>query len=179
LVSTGELTGTAISAAQAFRDLCQALSSQDPDLIANKLREHLAIESPELREKVHTFILQLDESDQEDAINALCDTLIPESAPPSVDPCAVLCLTMHGSKGLTKRTVVMPGLEDAWLPGDATENEMDERKRLFYVALTRATDQVLITCPRTRPYKDPLSYGAPGSGRVCRFVNRKTVIIHR
>lgn len=181
LASTGKLSGAAASAARAFCDLCRALSSRDAGLIADKLAERLAVEIPELCEQIDTFIQQLDPSTQEDAINTVCDTLIPQSALPPEDPRAVLCLTVHGSKGLTKRTVVMPGLEDAWLPGHAAENDMDEKKRLFYVALTRATDQVLITYPRTRPPGDPLNYDTPGRGRASRFVSQSGIpkIFHR
>ncbi len=181
LASTGELSEAAASAARAFCDLCQVLSSQDAGLIADKLAERLAVEIPELCEQIDTFIQQLDQSTQEDAINTLCDTLIPESALPPEDPRAVLCLTMHGSKGLTKKTVVMPGLEDAWLPGDAAENDMDEKKRLFYVALTRATDQVLITYPQKRPPRDPLNYETAGLGWASRFVSQSGIpkIVHR
>jgi DNA helicase-2/ATP-dependent DNA helicase PcrA len=181
LASTGKLSEAATSAGRTFRDLCQALSSQEASLIANKLAEHLTIEIPDLCEQIDTFIQQLDQLDQEDAIRNLCDTLIPESAPPPEDPRAVLCLTMHGSKGLTKKTVVMPGLEDAWLPGGVAQDDVDERKRLFYVALTRATDQVLITYPRTRPRGDPLNYDAPGRGQESCFVRQSGIhlVSHR
>ncbi|MCH8149306.1 MAG: hypothetical protein IH987_15205 [Planctomycetes bacterium] len=64
----------------------------------------------------------------------------------------------------------MPGLEDAWLPGQATGADLEERKRLFYVALTRATDKVLITYPRMRAPGDPLNYQTPGRRETCRFV---------
>jgi len=175
LASTGKLSGAAVPTAQAFCGLCQALSSRDVDLIVGKLAERLAVEISVLCEEIDTFIQQLDQSTQEDAINTLCDTLVPESALLPEDPRAVLCLTMHGSKGLTKRTVVMPGLEDAWLPGDASENDMDEKERLFYVALTRATDQVLITYPRTRPRGDPLNYDTPGRGLASRFVSQSGI----
>jgi DNA helicase-2/ATP-dependent DNA helicase PcrA len=77
---------------------------------------------------------------------------------------------MHSSKGLTKHTVVMPGLEDAWLPGNAADEALQERMRLFYVALTRATDRVLITYPQTRSPGDPLNFPFPGRGEVSRFV---------
>jgi len=181
LVSTGKLSGIAATHAQGFCDLCWALSSRDPSLIAEKLAPWLGIDTPEFREQIEGFIQQLDVSDQEDAIGALCDTLVPESALPKEDARAVAFVTMHGSKGLTKRTVVMPGLEHAWLPGDVTGNDLDERRRLFYVALTRATDQVLITYPRTRPPKDPLNYPACGRKQASCFVSESGIheLVHR
>ena len=77
---------------------------------------------------------------------------------------------MHGSKGLTKRTVVLPGLEQAWLPGGASGEDLAERQRLFYVAITRATDRILITFPRTRARNDSLNFDAPGRGEASTFV---------
>ena len=77
---------------------------------------------------------------------------------------------MHGSKGLTRHTVVMPGLEGAHLPGNARTEEIPERQRLYYVALTRATDHVLITVPKTRARGDPFNFPAPGRGEPSPFV---------
>jgi DNA helicase-2/ATP-dependent DNA helicase PcrA len=179
LISRGILSGAAATAAQAFCELCEVLSSQDADQIAVIFTEHFGIETPDLCERIDTFIQQLDQSNQEDAIANLCDVLLPESAPPNEDPRAVLCLTMHGSKGLTRKTVVLPGLEDAWLPGSTTEDSIDERKRLFYVALTRATDQVLVTYPRTRARGDPLNYQTPGRGQPSRFIRQSGIPLIR
>lgn len=172
LASEKTLSGPAVSAVQAFGSLCRALSSRDAALIADKLSNRIGMDISGLPEQVAMFIEQLDQSEQEDAISNLCDTLVPESATQPEDPCSILCLTIHGSKGLTKRTVVMPGLEDAWLPGNASENDMHEKKRLFYVAITRATHQVLITYPETRPRGDPLSYPAPGRSQPSRFISQ-------
>ena len=121
------------------------------------------------------LIGELDEPDQEEAVSAFCDAVFPESATPAEDPRAILFLTMHGSKGLTKRTVVMPGLESALLPGNVPDEEMPEKRRLFYVALTRATDEVLITYPRTRARGDPFNYPAPGRGERCPFVTQSGI----
>lgn len=175
LISTGKLSEAVTSVAQAFCELCRAFSSQDVDLITGKLAEHLSLKIPDLREQIDTFTQQLDGSDQEDIINALCDTFIPTSALQPEDPRAILCLTMHGSKGLTRKTVVMPGLEHAWLPGNAAEDKIDEKKRLFFVALTRTTNRVLITYPQTRPPKDPLNYKTPGRGQPSHFVSQSGI----
>ncbi|GAG53184.1 unnamed protein product, partial [marine sediment metagenome] len=85
-------------------------------------------------------------------------------------PKQILFLTMHGAKGLTRRYVFMPGLERAWLPGDASGVSLEEKRRLFYVALTRATDGVAITYPASRARGDALNYDTPGRGEGCPFV---------
>jgi DNA helicase-2/ATP-dependent DNA helicase PcrA len=114
--------------------------------------------------------LTIDEPEQDDPIAAVCDALLPDTATPPEDPRAVLFLTMHGSKGLTKKTVVLPGLEQSWLPGTASGEDLAERRRLFYVAITRATDRLLITVPRTRARNDSLNFSLPGRGEPSTFI---------
>ena len=80
----------------------------------------------------------------------------------------VLLLTVHNAKGLEFRSVVIAGLEEGLLPhGSALEDprELEEERRLFYVALTRARDEVLLTAAAYRRRFD----GARG-GAVSRFV---------
>lgn len=170
LVADGVLTGRAASQASAFCDLCGALTLQEPGLIARQISSTLDVEVHQLSQHLKAFLQCLGEPKQEDAISRLCDELIPDSAQPLEDPRAIFFLTIHGSKGLTKNTVVMPGLEEAWLPGNAQGNDLEERRRLFYVALTRATDRVLITYPLNRARGDPLNYPAPGRSQPCSFV---------
>ncbi len=177
LADTQELApSAAITAARAFSQLCQALSSQDPDAVADILPRHLPVNRTQLPDRIARFIDDLSEVDHDDAISNACDQLLPQFAAPPEDPRSVLFLTIHSSKGLTRHTVVMPGLEDAWLPGQAVGQELEEKKRLFYVALTRATDRVLITYPRTRSRGDPLNYDTPGRGQVSRFVNDSQIL---
>lgn len=169
LLGDGVLRGAAVEPAGAFIELCEALSSQNADCIGDHVAAQLGVDPACAREQLHELLLVLGDVDQDDAIEACCDGILPDSVGPVEDPRAVLFLTMHGSKGLTKGTVVMPGLEDARLPGVVSGAGLDESRRLFYVALTRATDRVLITYPKTRARGDPLNYDSPGKGEVCRF----------
>ena len=169
LLADGVLRGAAVEPARAFIELCEALSSQNAECIGDRVAAQLGIDLSCACEHLHELVRVLGEVDQDDAIEACCDGILPDSVGPAEDPRTVLFLTIHGSKGLTKRTVVMPGLEDAWLPGEASGADLDEYRRLFYVALTRATDRVLITYPKTRARGDPLNYDAPGRGDLCRF----------
>lgn len=75
----------------------------------------------------------------------------------------VSLLTMHSSKGLSERTIIIPAFEDKWLPGAADGEQRKELERLLYVAVTRATEKVLITYPCTRAGKDPLNYTPNGT----------------
>src|SRR5260221_8341101 len=77
-------------------------------------------------------------------------------------------MTMHNAKGLEFDAVAVAGLEEGLLPhGSALESteELEEERRLFYVAITRARDEVLLTAAAYRRRFD----GARGSS-PSRFV---------
>ena len=175
MTAEGGLTGLALEAAESFISTCDGLSSRNPQLIANQIEEWTEIEHPELVNQLDVFLTSLQENDQEKAISDLCDVALPSTARPPVDLRSVPFFTMHGAKGLTKRTVVMPGLEDAWLPGTSEGASLEEKRRLFYVALTRATDHVLITYPANRARRDPMNYRTPGRSEVSRFVGESAI----
>ena len=92
-------------------------------------------------------------------------------------------LTLHGSKGLTRRYVILPGLERTrnpyLLPGDAVGDALEERKRLFLVGITKATEFLLITYPRTRARGDWLNFQCEGQGELCEFAANLGVTVER
>ena len=73
---------------------------------------------------------------------------------------AVTLLTLHGAKGLEFPAVFLCGVKDGTIPlqtGQGTASEAEER-RLFYVGLTRAQDElVLITqTDNSSPFLDDI-----------------------
>ena len=56
-------------------------------------------------------------------------------------------LTMHGSKGLEFPVVILPDLNDGKMPHTRSGNMilLEEERRLFYVAMTRARDELYLT----------------------------------
>ncbi|MGE0553479.1 MAG: ATP-dependent helicase [Gemmatimonadales bacterium] len=69
------------------------------------------------------------------------------------DEAGVTLMTMHTAKGLEWPLVVVSGLEDGLFPlSRATESPegLEEERRLFYVALTRAKDKLYLTHARMR-----------------------------
>jgi len=81
----------------------------------------------------------------------------------------VLLLTAHNAKGLEFGSVVVAGLEEGLLPHASSlddAKELEEERRLFYVALTRAKEDVLLTAAAFRRRFD----GAWGA-QVSRFVD--------
>lgn len=60
---------------------------------------------------------------------------------------AVKLMTMHGAKGLEFPAVFLYGLREGMIPFAPKEGEVDlaEERRLFYVAITRAKEELIIT----------------------------------
>lgn len=54
--------------------------------------------------------------------------------------------TMHGSKGLEYSIVILPDINEGNVPGKRCESteDIEEERRVFYVALTRAKDKLII-----------------------------------
>lgn len=61
-------------------------------------------------------------------------------------------MTVHAAKGLEFDTVFVTGLEEGLFPHALSQeaHELEEERRLFYVALTRARERVIITSSRAR-----------------------------
>ena len=65
----------------------------------------------------------------------------------------VTLMTVHTAKGLEWPVVVVAGLEDGLFPlarAMDAEDTLEEERRLFYVAITRAKDKVYLSWARTR-----------------------------
>ena len=82
---------------------------------------------------------------------------------------AVTLMTMHSSKGLEFPHVFIIGMEETIFPsmqaiGESAE--MEEERRLCYVAITRAMQSLHLVCARER-----MIFGKTTSNRVSRFVD--------
>ena len=67
---------------------------------------------------------------------------------------AVTLITLHNTKGLEFNRVVMTGMEEGVFPRNGDdEDEMEEERRLCYVGITRARDELYLTsCAVRRMY---------------------------
>ena len=67
-------------------------------------------------------------------------------------------MTMHASKGLEFRIVFLAGIEDDIIPSaralEENQANIDEERRLFYVAITRARERLYINYADTRISRD-------------------------
>jgi len=85
------------------------------------------------------------------------------------DADAVVMMTMHSAKGLEFPSVFLVGMEEGIFPGVRAigeAEEMEEERRLCYVALTRAKRRLCLVCARNR-----MLFGRTTANRVSRFVD--------
>ncbi len=82
----------------------------------------------------------------------------------------VLLMTLHSAKGLEFPNVYLAGMEDGLFPAYLSVNsddpsDLEEERRLAYVGITRAMDELTLTCARMRMIRGETQYNA-----VSRFV---------
>ncbi len=82
----------------------------------------------------------------------------------------VLLMTLHSAKGLEFPVVYLAGMEDGLFPGFMTiasddPMEIEEERRLAYVGITRAKEDLTLTCARSRMLRGETQYNP-----VSRFV---------
>ena len=85
----------------------------------------------------------------------------------------VLLLTAHNAKGLEFPMVIVAGLEEGLFPhGNSLEDaaRLEEERRLFYVAITRARDEVMLTAAAYRRRFSAEGGFVARGGAVSRFV---------
>lgn len=79
----------------------------------------------------------------------------------------VTLMTVHAAKGLEFGTVFVSGMEEGLFPhqamGNDTHRDEEEERRLFYVAMTRAKDRLILTLARVRKIYGSDTYAEPSS----------------
>ena len=89
----------------------------------------------------------------------------------------VLLMTLHSAKGLEFSHVYLAGLEDGVFPSYMTitaddKAEMEEERRLAYVGITRAKDELSLTCAKMRMVRGETQYNP-----ISRFVKEIPVAL--
>ncbi|MCQ2519149.1 MAG: UvrD-helicase domain-containing protein [Lachnospiraceae bacterium] len=81
----------------------------------------------------------------------------------------LILMTIHAAKGLEFKNVYLVGMEDGLFPSymsiSTGDVEVEEERRLAYVAITRAKEDLTITCARAR-----MNHGETQYNPVSRFV---------
>lgn len=81
---------------------------------------------------------------------------------------SVVMMTVHAAKGLEFPVVFLVGMEENLFPSPQssnTEEDLEEERRLAYVAMTRAKEQLFLTCCHHR-----MLYGKTNSNDISRFI---------
>lgn len=87
----------------------------------------------------------------------------------SEDANFVSLMTVHSAKGLEFPSVFIVGMEENIFPNQmcmGNKREMEEERRLLYVAITRAEKHCILTCAKNRFRYGKLEFGTPS-----RFLN--------
>ena len=81
---------------------------------------------------------------------------------------SAVLMTVHAAKGLEFPVVFLAGMEEGLFPSpqsSGTEADLEEERRLAYVAMTRAKEELFITCCHHR-----MLYGRTNANEISRFV---------
>ena len=120
------------------------------------------------------FLTVAMEFEEESADNKLSDFLEGitlssdlDNADEEVD--SVTLMTLHSAKGLEFPTVFLIGMEEGIFPGHQSmqePKELEEERRLCYVGITRAKENLFLTCAKQRTV-----FGSTSCNIASRFLN--------
>ncbi|WP_046175755.1 DNA helicase PcrA [Domibacillus indicus] len=185
------LSGKAANAAADFRDLINIYTQQQEYLSVSELVEEVidrtgyvdmlaaekTIESQTRIENIEEFlsVTKSFEDNSEDktliafltdlALVADIDQLGKEEEPSE----SVVLMTLHSAKGLEFPIVFLIGMEEGVFPHSRSlmdDEEMEEERRLAYVGITRAENELFITNAEMRTL-----YGRTNMNPVSRFIS--------
>lgn len=122
-------------------------------------------------EELGTVIKQYEKENDEPSLSAFLEEIALVSDTDSLDQSddKVVLMTIHSAKGLEFDKVYLVGMEEGIFPGNQSiysgEAEIEEERRLAYVAITRAKRHLTITNAATR-----MLYGATNRNLPSRFL---------
>jgi DNA helicase-2/ATP-dependent DNA helicase PcrA len=126
----------------------------------------------ELITKLVTFEMDKNEHGEEASLSAFLEevALVADIDGVNGDDNKVLLMTIHSAKGLEFAHVYLAGLEEGVFPSYMStssddDSDVEEERRLAYVGITRAKDDLTITYSKSRMIRGTTQYNA-----VSRFV---------
>ncbi|MGX3012129.1 ATP-dependent helicase [Helicobacter sp. 23-1044] len=103
----------------------------------------------ELYGSFRDFVVQNPEATLEDFLNDI--SLSSDSD--EVSQNCIFCMSVHSSKGLEFEHLFVIGLEEGFFPIISESTDIEEERRLGYVAITRAKSELVISSVKSRFYK--------------------------
>jgi DNA helicase-2/ATP-dependent DNA helicase PcrA len=116
-------------------------------------------------EELMSAIKQFEESETEPSLVKFLETITLDSTTEEANGELVSLMTVHGSKGLEYPYVFLIGAEENIFPSykslEVGAMAIEEERRLFYVAMTRAMKQLTITFAQGRMLWGSLKFNGP------------------
>ncbi len=187
LVATGSIGTAAKKALLSFRDLIQALLREAREASPRELTEAITertgyaallrdedtAEADARLQNIQEFLGSLDEYEVDAEVEGQTPTLAGYLERVSLsadidgleDAPRVAMMTVHAAKGLEFHTVFLTGMEEEMFPFRGLDpqhaEELEEERRLCYVAVTRARERLFISHAQRRMVFGTTRYGLP------------------
>ena len=137
------------------------------------LENENTIEAENRIENLDEFLTVAIEFEDESAENKLSDFLEGITLSSDIDNMeetedTVTLMTLHSAKGLEFPVVFLVGMEEGIFPGYKSigePKELEEERRLCYVGITRAKENLFLTCSKQRTI-----FGSTSCNQVSRFL---------
>ena len=175
------------SNAQGFIEVIEDLISKKDEYTITELIKHTlketgytkaledenSIEAENRIENLEEFLTVAVQFEEEEADNDLSTFLEGITLSSDIDGMdeeeeSVTLMTLHSAKGLEFQVVFLVGMEEGIFPGYKSigePKELEEERRLCYVGITRAKNNLYLTCSRQRTM-----FGSTSCNPVSRFV---------
>ncbi|MEN9518207.1 MAG: hypothetical protein RLZZ381_795 [Cyanobacteriota bacterium] len=170
--SVNTMGGRAAKALNQFAQMIQETKDQLDNLTATEILSHIIEQSGYVKElqqqgtdeadnrianiyELHNAVQQFQEDNEENSLEAFLASASLSSDLDDLDEKQqkVSMMTLHAAKGLEFPVVYLVGMEQGLLPHNRTLNdplEIEEERRLCYVGITRAQEQLFLTYTRER-----------------------------
>lgn len=138
------------------------------------LENENTVEAENRIENLDEFLTVAIEFEEEEAENSLSTFLEGITLSSDIDDLEegeeyVTLMTLHSAKGLEFPVVFLVGMEEGIFPGYKSisePKELEEERRLCYVGITRAKENLFLTCSKQRTI-----FGSTSYNPVSRFLN--------